>query len=216
MTVSRPSSLPDSYRKDSPSLEGWRSAVSPGVREIPMSKYSELLKDPRWQKMRLKKLEAAEWRCQLCWDDEAMLSVHHKRYVKARMPWDYPEHELVVLCQPCHEAEHEQKELRQELLGALHVDGPASTGDFFAIGAGYVSEQTNDEVMQAIARQFGGEHPYQFEAGRFLAGLDFMRASVGELSFMADELLKNGPSELRDELIALFCKHKARREGSQG
>lgn len=207
MTVSRPSSLPDSYRKDSPNLAGWRDAAIPGHREIQMSKYSELLRDPRWQKVRLKKLEAAKWSCERCWDDGTMLSVHHKRYVKGRKPWEYPEHELVVLCQPCHEIEHDEKDLRGDLVAALHPDGPASEGEFFAIGAGYVSEQTNDDLMHSIARQFREESPYQFEAGRFLASLCYTRVTKEGFRAMADQLLATEESPFVAELMALLGKY---------
>lgn len=171
------------------------------------TKYSELLRDPRWQKMRLKKLESAEWCCQICYDSETMLSVHHKRYVKGRMPWEYPEHELVVLCQPCHESEHEEKELRGDLIAALHVDGPASASGAFCVIAGYVSEQTNDQVMRSIASHFRDESPYEFEAGRFLAGLSFSLVSATGFMKMADHLSSNEDSEFLADLRSLLSKH---------
>ncbi|OBU59206.1 hypothetical protein [Stenotrophomonas maltophilia] len=169
--------------------------------------YSELLRDPRWQKIRLKKLEAANWCCELCYDDETMLSVHHKRYVKGRMPWEYPEHELSVLCQPCHEAEHQEKEMRADLMAALHVDGPASATDAFAIMAGYVSEQTNDTVMHAIAKQFRDESPYQFESGRFLASVGFSLVSATGFMEMADQLTSGVDTEFVADFRALLEKH---------
>lgn len=64
--------------------------------------YSELLKDPRWQKKRLHILERDHWACKLCGDTETTLNVHHKKYVKNKSPWDYPNETLVTLCEHCH------------------------------------------------------------------------------------------------------------------
>lgn len=62
--------------------------------------YSELLKDPRWQKKRLIILERDEWTCQLCGDESSELHVHHKKYVGK--PWECPDKQLQTLCKTCH------------------------------------------------------------------------------------------------------------------
>lgn len=173
MTEHRTPSLAGSSGEDSPSLTGWGIAAfqdDQGAKKMPS--YWELLKDPRWQKVRLKKLEASEWRCEACCDDGTTLSVHHKRYVKGRKPWEYEDHELVVLCQPCHEIEHEAKDQRSELIARLHQDGPASASDFFAVGAGYISQQTNDAGLAEAAESFYREAPYQFACGHLLAAFE--------------------------------------------
>ena len=75
-----------------------------------MSKsYSEKLRDPRWQKARLKILERDEWTCQFCFDSESTLSVHHKWYIPSREPWEYPELALITLCEDCHAKEMEDR-----------------------------------------------------------------------------------------------------------
>lgn len=71
------------------------------------TKYSEKLKDPRWQKKRLGILERDGWTCQRCFDSESPLAVHHLRYVPGWEPWDYPEHLLLTLCENCHEYEYQ-------------------------------------------------------------------------------------------------------------
>lgn len=209
MNESRTPSLAGSSGEDSPSLTGWGIAVLSGDQEETMTNYSQLLKDPRWQKVRLKKLEAAEWRCEKCMDSETMLSVHHKRYVKGRKPWEYEEHELVVLCQPCHEEEHAAKDLRSDLIACLHPDGPASASDFFAIAAGYIGEQTNDKAISSIVGMFYMESPYQVEMGKLLAAMAFrFRFSIGDLQETSDALLGGGSNpELLNGLIDLFEKH---------
>ncbi len=68
-------------------------------------KYSEKLKDPRWQKKRLKILERDRFKCQCCLNKEKMLSVHHKYYRTDLEPWEYPNKSLISLCKDCHEVE---------------------------------------------------------------------------------------------------------------
>ena len=81
-----------------------------------MSNYSELLKDPRWQKKRLKILERDKFTCQLCGDKETTLNVHHKYYDKDKKPWEYPDKSLVTLCKDCHITEHESAIEYKDLL----------------------------------------------------------------------------------------------------
>ena len=69
-----------------------------------MSNYSELLKDPRWQKKRLEVLDRDQWFCQACRDSESTLHVHHIRYT-SKFPWETPNHLLVTLCESCHSKE---------------------------------------------------------------------------------------------------------------
>jgi hypothetical protein len=78
--------------------------------------YAEQLKHPKWQKKRLEMLDAAEWECSNCGDKDTMLHVHHRRYVKGRMAWEYSQIELSVLCENCHKGEHAADELMKEIL----------------------------------------------------------------------------------------------------
>ena len=78
-------------------------------------KYSEKLKNPKWQKMRLKVLERDEWKCRSCSDSDSMLSVHHHYYNGAE-PWDYPMKALITLCQECHELERDTRSEYEHLL----------------------------------------------------------------------------------------------------
>lgn len=43
--------------------------------------------------------------CVRCLDDESNLQVHHKKYVRGRKPWEYPDEQLETLCWRCHEAD---------------------------------------------------------------------------------------------------------------
>ena len=64
--------------------------------------YSELLKDPRWQKMRLFIMERDNFSCISCGDTEQTLNVHHLAYRKNTKIWDYDSSEFITLCEECH------------------------------------------------------------------------------------------------------------------
>jgi cytochrome c553 len=86
-----------------------------------MSAYSDKLKDPRWQKKRLEILKRDEFTCQLCFDNESPLNIHHRIYIKGKEVWNYPDNLLVTLCEDCHKAEMaNQPNIDKLLLEALH------------------------------------------------------------------------------------------------
>lgn len=69
-----------------------------------MSTYSDLLKDPRWQKKRLEILQRDNFHCCQCGSSVKTLHVHHQYYTKGNMPWEYPDDTLITLCLDCHES----------------------------------------------------------------------------------------------------------------
>jgi len=88
------------------------------------STYSQKLKDPRWQKLRLEVFKRDEWTCCNCGDKETTLSIHHRRYVSGREPWDYPIEELTTLCEVCHKDDHELSyNAEKRLLSAVRLAG---------------------------------------------------------------------------------------------
>jgi hypothetical protein len=70
-----------------------------------MTRYSERLRDPRWQKKRLEILSRDEFTCKNCFDSSRTLHVHHCYYEQGKEPWEYPDGSLVTLCEVCHEQE---------------------------------------------------------------------------------------------------------------
>lgn len=66
------------------------------------SAYWQKLRDPRWQKLRLKILERAGWKCEDCGATESNLQVHHCCYRKDADPLDYNEQDLRCLCEDCY------------------------------------------------------------------------------------------------------------------
>ncbi len=74
--------------------------------------YGELLRDPRWQKCRLRVLERDGFACTECHDGKSELHVHHRYYAKGKAPWEYEDGALVTVCDTCHErAEEARKSL---------------------------------------------------------------------------------------------------------
>ncbi|WP_367871821.1 HNH endonuclease [Luteolibacter sp. Populi] len=75
-----------------------------------MSSYSEKLRDPRWQRMRLTVMGRDDFACRACRTTTATLNVHHSHYRKSAAPWDYAPEHLVTLCEPCHLVAEERRE----------------------------------------------------------------------------------------------------------
>lgn len=101
--------------------------------------YSELLKDPRWQKKRLEILEYAQWRCQICGRKDRTLHVHHSYYTNGKKPWQYPNGSMIAVCEPHHEMIHpkiaDRKREQEEQARAIEYSPPpehASTESRFA------------------------------------------------------------------------------------
>lgn len=79
-----------------------------------MPSYSELLRDPRWQKKRLEVMERQGFECEECGAKHKTLNVHHAYYEKGCKPWEYPADSLHCLCEDCHErVETELREIRK-------------------------------------------------------------------------------------------------------
>jgi len=62
--------------------------------------YSDLLKDPRWQKKRLEIFMRDGWKCRECGRNDLELQVHHEKYFGD--PWEIPNKFLKTVCFKCH------------------------------------------------------------------------------------------------------------------
>lgn len=111
--------------------------------------WSEQYRHPNWQRKRLEALSVAQWECQNCGARDVTLNVHHKRYVKGRQAWDYELTELAVLCEPCHEVEHQSRDLLMRLI----ADGAATTAAVSLIGGYLYAAYDIDEALAEMARQ---------------------------------------------------------------
>ncbi|WP_148276526.1 hypothetical protein [Sphingobium sp. SYK-6] len=68
----------------------------------------KLYRQKEWKAYCEQQIKLAGGRCAHCLRsrDEVVLQVHHRHYVKGRLPWEYPYDECDVLCQGCHAKEH--------------------------------------------------------------------------------------------------------------
>jgi hypothetical protein len=137
--------------------------------------YFEKLKDPRWQRKRLDALQAADFACQICYDTESTLHVHHKQYFKGRDPWEYDTQQLAVLCEVCHSAHHEAGDALHLVTSYLPMDGLFSRDSVASLVAGFaninVEFEGADQVLQragALAERLFANHTLK---GSAIAGL---------------------------------------------
>lgn len=117
-------------------------------------KYSEKLKDPRWQKLRLKVLERDEWACLSCGDTESTLVIHYTYYQHGKDPWEYPLNSLMTLCENCHYIEREDRPpAEKSLLLALKKQQFLAKDILeIAIGFNYVKIPHAPEVTASIIK----------------------------------------------------------------
>lgn len=89
-----------------------------------MTTYTDLLRDPRWQRKRLGILSRDNFTCQFCEAATRPLHVHHRYYKSGWKPWDYPDESLLTLCEICHAGETEHlKKAKGELFLSLAEHG---------------------------------------------------------------------------------------------
>lgn len=53
--------------------------------------------------MRLKVMEFAQFKCQMCGAKDKTLHIHHINYEKGKKPWEYHYSNFKCLCEDCHE-----------------------------------------------------------------------------------------------------------------
>lgn len=84
-----------------------------------MSDFWRKYKDPRWQKLRLEKMQQANFACEHCEATDSTLNVHHKIYRRGKEPWEYELVDLECLCEQCHEDHHELNNALKEAIAGL-------------------------------------------------------------------------------------------------
>lgn len=120
--------------------------------------WSQQYKHPEWQRRRLKRLESAGFMCQMCFSTEKQLHVHHKRYVKGRLIWQYEDFELEVACHDCHDEAHELKELIARVVARFPVSLVMSIAGLlvgYAENSGVDTQDDEGEVVDERAVQIG-------------------------------------------------------------
>lgn len=70
--------------------------------------YNDFLKTPYWKAVAQQKRKQADFKCQLCNENDTILSVHHRNYkIKGREIFNMKD--LTVLCDKCHKKHHNIK-----------------------------------------------------------------------------------------------------------
>lgn len=136
--------------------------------------YSEQLKHPNWQRMRLNILERDGWMCVACYAKDKTLHVHHKTYIKGRMAWDYEPSNFESLCEDCHEIAHSHKARMDQVLA-----------------------QFPSEMWGAIASLLIG-YGDEYVDPCFWESLDTHMARAGQLAWFAMNLDANTTHEVVD------------------
>jgi len=125
--------------------------------------YSEKLRDPRWQKMRLEILNRDDFTCQFCEDKDSTLHVHHIEYVFGKEPWDYNPVYLITLCETCHQDETDyRKDSNKTLSGGFALAG-TSHNTVHGIGVGLY------ELISIGERKLAKQLAEEFSEKVFLA-----------------------------------------------
>lgn len=105
-------------------------------------------------------MERDGFACCVCHSTHDTLNVHHLFYMRARVPWDYPDWVLVTLCEFCHSQEHveERTGFERGLTNVLKlIGGKDKFGALFdsieAWRAGKISDAKMLEVLKGDPRQ---------------------------------------------------------------
>lgn len=111
--------------------------------------YSEKLKNPRWQKKRLERLEESDFSCDNCGDGDSELAVHHRHYKKGAAPWEYDNDDLLVLCKKCHERLHTALDRLMRHVGRI------TTQDTIERLCGYAMVMSGDDIFPSTIKTPG-------------------------------------------------------------
>jgi hypothetical protein len=134
-----------------------------------MTTYAEKLKHPKWQKIRLRILQRADFECEDCGSAEKSLHIHHGYYERGREPWDYPEESLHCLCEDCH-AKADQH--RSEFMLASRFLDPGDWYYLLGIVRAIISERRNEPI------------DWDLDMGYYQAVLDYLGVSEAQFSRM--------------------------------
>lgn len=122
--------------------------------------YSEQLRHPNWQRKRLEALQRSDFTCERCDDKETTLNVHHRRYVKGRLAWEYDLSDLCVLCEPCHAVEHDERALIDWIIAdACSFRGAEAISEAIGLLSGYFSALASlDPGIAHMGEESSGLH----------------------------------------------------------
>lgn len=130
--------------------------------------YADKYRHPNWQRRRLEIMDRDGFVCAWCGAKDVMLSVHHKSYKSCEI-WDYPDDDLVTLCDTCHQTEtevlnHWKKSAYRFLLD--RVEGSVALGNLLSIAELLFSANENKritaeqsfDVYALVEKHLAGNH----------------------------------------------------------
>lgn len=141
------------------------------------ARYSEKLRDPRWQKLRLQIFERDQWTCQFCGRRDKTLAVHHRYYELDRYPWESSPAALITVCEICHESEYLNRPGAEHRL-LLELKR-------FGLWASDI-----DQLARAFARAEMFKHPWVVTAvvGRIICSKERLAAIRAELGCTDEDI----------------------------
>jgi 5-methylcytosine-specific restriction endonuclease McrA len=77
--------------------------------------YEDQLKTDEWKNKRLDIVERDNYTCYLCGYHGLLVNVHHLRYIRGKMAWEYPDNLLITLCRGCHKTVHSDIIIRERM-----------------------------------------------------------------------------------------------------
>lgn len=140
-----------------------------------MSKYSEKLRNPKWQRKRLDILQRDEFACVGCGDTESTLHVHHCYYEKGKEPWEYADSSLITLCEHCHSEEGSAWRDKSALVDALSM-------------AGYRAQHFNDLACGVYSSIKNGTFPVGDDT--FISAIAWLSVSKDAQNLIMDEYFR--------------------------
>ncbi len=106
-------------------------------------------------------MQRDKFMCQICGDEESMLTVHHKVYEKNREPWEYEDNYLVTVCDSCHKNQHSEESTYTPLLIKQIKVAGFFADDIRELATGFnmcsFSKYNHKEIMQAISFLIGNK-----------------------------------------------------------
>jgi len=72
--------------------------------------YKEQLLTFEWQNKRLKIIKRDNFCCVKC-GSKNQLEVHHKKYSKLKLAWQYPNSNFITVCKNCHDKIHIDRQI---------------------------------------------------------------------------------------------------------
>lgn len=166
--------------------------------------FKDQYKHPSWQKKRLEVLEEAEFRCEICSDEETTLHVHHKQYIRGRKIWEYDITNFVALCECCHEQTHRTKSEIDGLIASMPIEFFSDVADLLSgFRMEYLDEENRVvevsngslEVAGRIAECIWWLFPHK-DLERFFDALQEYKKGNGDFNFHLPK--RNKPKFLND------------------